>query len=303
MGATIPVKKFYEWLDVMYTEKWGYIWGKAGILWTEEKQRDIEARYSEDDPKYGKAVKYGRKWIGHMVTDCSGVLVCIGNKFGVKYPHGSSSMVRDGYIYDCGSVPHPGWAALVDPTPETYDNTHIGYVGADGKTVYEAKGTIDGFVKSKVTDKKWTKFGKIKYIDYSNEEAVEPMPNEDMYIAEITGNNVRLRSGPGTNYKKVTEQNLFKGDKVEVQADCDNWKFVKVLATQAEGYVYSQYVSNPINVEPEKKEEDKPEMVGEYIMVPVETVNRLTEFATYILSEFATVTSVIGGDADGKVSS
>ena len=301
MANKIPVSAVFDNIEMMLRDHWGYIYGKAGILWTEEKQRNIEARYSEDDPKYGKAVKYGRKWIGHIVVDCSGVLVYIGNLFGIKYPHGSSSMVRDGYIYDCGPTPHPGWAALVDPTPDTYDNNHIGYVGRDGVTVYEAQGTVAGFTTSKVTDKKWTKFGKIKYVDYSDEEVTPVPPVSDVYFAVITGDNVRLRSGPGTNYAKVGTDNLFNGAEVEVLADCDNWKFCRVLADGRQGYVFSKYVSGPIE-KPEEKPAEEPVATDEYVMVNKDDFLELIRTCKKIAEKYSSVLELYGGDVDGKVS-
>lgn len=287
--AKIPVKSVYEYLDMMLRDKWGYIFGKAGVKWTQAMQ---------DKATDEMAITYGQQWVGHMVTDCSGVMVYIWKQFGLSIPHGSSSMVKQGYIVDCGPTPHPGWAALVDDTPDTPDNKHIGIVGADGVTVYEAKGTRYGFVTSKVTDKKWTKFGRFKDVDYSNGEVIPVPPVSDVYFAEITGDNVRLRSGPGTNYTKVGD-NLFSGDRVEVLADCGNWKFCRVVSTDKQGYVFSQYVSDPI-VTPIEPEQD-PELVDEFIMVRKEDLTKILELCSSILENYGHVLTLNGGDAGGKV--
>lgn len=55
------IAKFELALD----EGWGYIWGKAGQTWTEAMQKN-----ATND----MAIKYGKKWIGKMVADCSGLL-------------------------------------------------------------------------------------------------------------------------------------------------------------------------------------------------------------------------------------
>ena len=283
--AKIPVSDLYSWLDMMLDDKWGYIWGTAGVKWTQAKQDAVENEMAQ---------KYGSKWIGHMVTDCSGVMVYIWKLYGLKIPHGSSSMVREGYIVDCGPTPHPGWAALVDETPDTPDNDHIGIVGADGVTVYEAKGTQAGFVTSKVTDKKWTKFGRFKDVDYGEEEEVPMPPVSDTYFAEITGDGVRVRSGPGTNYAKVGTENLNKGAEVEVLADCGNWKFCKVLSDLRQGYIFSKYVSEPITKEIDPVYEDE-KLVDELVVVDRDTFVKIVELAKDIVDKYGKYLEVYNG--------
>ena len=212
---------------MMLRDEWGYIWGTAGVMWTAEKQAAVENEMAR---------KYGSKWIGHMVTDCSGVMVYIWKQFGLKIPHGSSSMVRQGYIIDCGSEPHPGWAALVDKTPETPDNDHIGIVGADGITVYEAKGTQAGFVTSKVTDKKWTKFGRFKDVDYTGGD--QPVCTPYKASVTIKSGHLNVRSGPGTEYAKIAKLN--NGDIVTVQAEAAGWSYINDPVL---GYCASQYLT------------------------------------------------------------
>ena len=243
MGTKIPVKSLYDSCEMMLRDHWGYIYGTAGVEWTASKQKALEDKYSPDDPNYGMSVRYGKKWINHMVSDCSGVMVYIWRQYGLKIPHGSSSMVRQKYIVDCGPTPHPGWAALVDPTPDTDDNKHIGIVGPDGVTVYEAKGAQAGFVTSKVTDSKWKKFGRFKDVDYSGE--VEPLPDMGIqvdYQAEVTtkSGSLNLRSGPGTKYPIVDQ--IPKGARVTVWMEYqDGWRFVDYNGEQ--GYVSGQYLT------------------------------------------------------------
>ena len=229
----IPVGELYRYLDMMLRDKWGYIYGTAGILWTASRQ----ATTTND-----MAQKYGAKWIGHRVTDCSGVMVYIWKQFGMTIPHGSSSMVSRGYIVDCGPDPHPGWAALVDKTPSTPDNDHIGIVGRDGVTVYEAKGTQAGFVTSKVTDAKWTKFGRFKDVDYEAEDAVMEGGVQVVYRAEVTTESGRLnmRSGPGTGYSVIGKIN--RGEVVDVWIECPNgWRYVDDDGQT--GYVDGRYLT------------------------------------------------------------
>lgn len=195
---SIPVSEVFRLCHKMLDEQWGYIWGTAGEMWTQAKQSALEAKYSPDDPNRGNGVKYGSKWIGRMVTDCSGAIVYIYKQFGLTIPHGSSSMVSRGYIVDCSDTPKPGYAALVDPTPNTPDNRHIGIVLEDGVTVFEASGTIAGCITSKVTDKKWTKFGRFKAVDYTGSESPkEVIKLNTPYTAKVT-----TQSG-GLNIRKT----------------------------------------------------------------------------------------------------
>lgn len=231
----IPVRGVYDYLEMMYRDKWGYIWGTAGVMCTQAIINNAASNPKNPNPELTE--KEGPKWIGHMVADCSGVPPYIWKQYGMYIPHGSSSMVSKGYIVDCGPTPHPGWAALVDPTPETADNKHIGIVGEDGVTVYEAKGTIAGFVKSKVTDKKWTKFGRFKDVDYDDQE--EPTV-EILYYAEVvtkTGN-LNLRSGPSTSDPKIGS--IPKGAIVEVYKEYGDWDYIGYDGKN--GYAAAQYL-------------------------------------------------------------
>ena len=245
----IPVKALYENCQMMLRDHWGYIWGTAGIKWTQERQDAVEDEMAQ---------KYGSKWIGHMVTDCSGVMVYIWKKYGLKIPHGSSSMVREGYIVDCGPTPHPGWAALVDETPDTPDNKHIGIVGEDGVTVYEAKGTQSGFVTSKVTDKKWTKFGRFKDVDYEGSEK----PLKTPYYATVATNSgpLNVRSGPSTEYPKIGK--VQKGQTVIVKTHNGEWDFIN--ADSLQGYVSTAYL-RPEKEVPDDPEPPKPDPSGDML--------------------------------------
>jgi len=254
MANKIPVKNLYGYLEQMLTERWGYIYGTAGVLWTEQKQSQLESKYSSDDPNYGMSVRYGKKWIGHMVSDCSGVMVYIWKQFGLSIPHGSTSMVRQGYIIDCSSTPHPGYAALVDPTLDTPDNKHIGIVGEDGVTVYEAKGTQYGFVTSKVTDAKWTKFGRFKDVNYED-GGEEPMPDTGIikYYAEVDTQKspLSVRNGPGTEYAKIGS--LPKGTEVAVMTEAGDWAYI--MSDSINGYCSLKYLKKTREPEPEPSPE------------------------------------------------
>lgn len=288
MPQKIPVKALYDYCEMMLRNHWGYIYGTAGVKCTQA----VIDRSIERFPKNADMTRrYGKKWLGHMVTDCSGLIVYIYKQFGLKIPHGSSSIVRQGYIVDCGPTPHPGWAALADPTPDTPDNDHIGVIQADGVTVVEAKGTQSGVVTSKITDKRWTKFGRLKDVDYS-EEVDDPMPDGEKvtYRAEVITKSgpLNVRSGPGTQYDKIGK--LPRGEIVDVMVECPNgWMYVDDDGDQ--GYVDGRYLAR---VQPEEQpQEDRPEIVNYGVLIPCDTKEQAEA-----LAEFFTNATVISGDDD-----
>ena len=287
MSGKIPVSGLYKYLDMMLRDKWGYIYGTAGILWTQKRQ---------DNTDNEMAREYGQKWVGHMVTDCSGVMVYIWRLYGLKIPHGSSSMVKQGYIVDCGKTPHPGWAALVDKTPDTPDNTHIGIVGADGVTVYEAKGTQSGFVTSTIHDKKWTKFGRFVDVDYS-ETGGDPVDGgtQVSYRAEVTTKSspLNMRSGPGTEFPKIGK--VAKGDVVDVWMEYPNgWRYVDDDGDT--GYVDGAYLTPlpPATSVPDNQptqDEDPPKTVKQTAL------RRFDDGAVIVLDgDWSVIYSTVGDD-------
>lgn len=230
MANKIPLASVYSYLKQMLSEKWGYIFGTAGIMWTAEKQKTIESRMA-DNPNYEMSVQYGQKWIGHTVTDCSGVMVYIWKQFGLKIPHGVNSIINQKYITSLSGTPKPGYAAI--KSRDAGGNySHIGIVGEDGRTVYEAKGTVAGFVTSDVST--WKFFGPFKDIDY------EVRPVGTPFYGVVTGSRVRLRSGPGTEYGIITH--LDSGDIFKVEKLFDSWYFGTVMKSGVQGYISSQYV-------------------------------------------------------------
>lgn len=276
----MTVNDVWRYCEMMLSDKWGYIWGTAGVMWTAEKQRNLEQKYSADDPNYGMGVRYGSKWLGHMVADCSGVPVYIWKQFGLKIPHGSTSMVTQGYIVDCSSVPQPGYAALVDPTPETPDNKHIGIVDETGKYVYEAKGTQAGFVKTAIGKSNFNKFGRFKQVEYVTNGGCDDSMGDPLYTAEVTTKNGKLnvRSGAGTSYAIIGQ--LDKGDKVGVYGISNGW--AKISYYGEDGFVSNQYLT-PIE---EKPKEEK------YCVI-IECQSEVD--AVLVASLFKTATVVRGG--------
>ena len=165
ISSAALIEKFKYALD----NDWGYIWGTAGVMWTAAKQAALE---KTTDENRAMSRKYGKKWIGHMVADCSGLFVWAFKQFDLPMSHISSNI----FISYCTSTKgkltaelkqtiRPGSAVFTGQTAGNHP--HVGlYIG--NNTVIEAKGTQAGVVTSNLTDKKWTFYGELKNVDYGN---------------------------------------------------------------------------------------------------------------------------------------
>ena len=143
-------------------DHWGYIWGQWGGTWTQAKQNAASREMT---------VKYGSKWIGHRVADCSGLFRWAYSELGESIAHGSNS-IFDRYCSAKGTLKNgkrtdgadllPGTAVF---TGDAKEHGHIGLYIGNGKVI-EAAGTRQGVIKSDVTDSKWTYWGELKAVDY-----------------------------------------------------------------------------------------------------------------------------------------
>ena len=186
-------------------ELWGYIWGTAGIVWTQAKQNQkieyMVKKYGQNwknseaakKDNYYSAAMYGAKWIGRTVADCSGLFAWAFKKLGGYIYHGSNT-IWDKYCTskgelikgkrDDGKDLKPG-TAIFTHNKKTGKRGHIGLYIGDG-WVIEASGTINGVIKSKITISKWEEWGELKGIDYGTAPAdVIIDPEEHMTYGTI----------------------------------------------------------------------------------------------------------------------
>lgn len=143
------------------SEKWGYIWGQAGSLWTQERQNAATRE---------QTVKYGSRWIGRYVADCSGLFCWVFKKLGGYMYHGSNTMWSK-YMTEKGTLTNgkrsdgqelkPGTAVYKVSGTNYY---HVGLYVGNGNVI-EAKGTSYGVVTSDIS--KWNAWGEMRGVDYS----------------------------------------------------------------------------------------------------------------------------------------
>lgn len=181
----ISANKLIERFRYMYDNKWGYIWGKSGQKWTQAMQ---------DKATNEMAIKYGSRWIGHYVTDCSGAFVWAFKQEGGSIYHGSNTIfnkycsakgkLKNGVRED-GEPIKPGTAVFLLKDGNRH---HIGcYIGGD--MCIEARGTTSGVVTSRLDH--WDEWGELKDVDYSGVEGVTLGPMKHMLRQGCKGEDVK----------------------------------------------------------------------------------------------------------------
>ena len=134
-------------------EGWGYIWGTRGQVWTQA---------SQDRATRDMTVRYGQKWVGKRVADCSGLFVWAMKELGGEIYHGSNTMWKK-YCTRQGTLTgemhiKPGTAVFTVGSDGV--RGHVGlYIG--GNICIEAKGTAYGVVTSPLS--RWDEWGELRY--------------------------------------------------------------------------------------------------------------------------------------------
>ena len=220
--------------------KWGYIYGAYGQIWTQAAQNAATRETTK---------LYGQKWVGKHVIDCSGVFYWAFKQLGGYMYHGSNTMYKS-YCTNKGKLKNgkrtdgqelkPGTAIFTGTETE---HGHVGMYVGDG-WVIEAQGTKAGVVKTKITLSKWTFWGELKGVDYTNETPSTTTPattepvKSNAKTATVTGTRLALRSAPSTTATVLTRVNT--GEHVEL---VDDVEWVKVKYQGKTGYMMSKYLS------------------------------------------------------------
>lgn len=156
----IPIRKLVNVAQVALDEKWGYIWGKSGQVWTQANQ---------DNATRDMTVRYGQKWVGKRVADCSGLFVYAFRECGGKIYHGSNTIWND-YLDPETRGPLAG-VVKIRYGAAVFQNingkrTHIGWYRGGGM-VEEERGTQTGCILSPLAT--WDEYGELKDADYTGE--------------------------------------------------------------------------------------------------------------------------------------
>ena len=225
----IPANGLIALFRRMYQEHWAYEWGAAR----------------------------------EGCVDCSGAFVWAYKQFGASIYHGSNSIARKA----CGAMgktPRPGYAAFKWRAKDTTkypdgkgDFYHIGLVDEDGKTVYEARGTKEGFTTSAVSTWQW--FAPLTDVQY--DEGGQTMEPYNAVVSTASGS-LNMRSGPGLSYPITFK--LPKGTPVTVLIEyASGWAFIDEDGTQ--GYVAMKYLTR---TEAPESAQDAPDATAGEIPAP-----------------------------------
>ncbi len=254
---SVSVGKFLEYVRKTYEESWGYIWGQSGSYWSIEDQRTLEDLYAKDPNKYAnyaQGAKYGARWIGRRVVDCSGLLKWAASQCGVKLPHGSNTMFRE-YLTVSGNVSgsQVPVGAAVFKVRNGSDYYHVGVYMGDG-SVIEAQGTQKGVIISSLSS--WHVWGKLKGFIYDSdsgdagEESSGSEDSETSPAARLSGiclvdvpndGTVNVRSGASQSTARLAR--LPEGTEVEVLSDDGTWSRVSYQTViSGKGYIMSRFL-------------------------------------------------------------
>ena len=156
----IPVRSLVNAAMQAYEEKWGYIWGKSGQVWTQANQ---------DNATRDMTVRYGQKWVGKRVADCSGLMVFAFRELGGEIYHGSNT-VWEKYTNPDARGPLAGVVKVRYGTLVFQNSggkrTHVGWYIGGGMCV-EEHGTQSGCILSPLAT--WDEYGELNNADYAGE--------------------------------------------------------------------------------------------------------------------------------------
>ena len=194
ISAEQIIGKFKQALE----DKWGYIFGQSGTLWTQSDQNQkiayMEKNYGPNwkksadakKDKYYNSASLGSKWIGHHVADCSGMFVWAYRQYGLSIAHGSTSIYK-AYCGQKGKLTSdlkktlkPGAAVFTGDTEG--DHPHVGLYVGNGKCI-EAAGVDAGVCTSNLSAGKWKWYGYLTAVNYGStqpEDPVEDVNSNDM---------------------------------------------------------------------------------------------------------------------------
>ena len=260
----VTAKQFIEQVKIPLNEGWGYIYGTWGSLWTKEKQQAATREMT---------IKYGPRWIGKMVTDCSGLVRWALKQLGVDVVHHATYLYTDwcrvkGQLQNGrrtdGQPLKPG--SLVFLKGAEAKIHHVGVYVGDG-IVVEAKGTQAGVITSGL--EKWDHWGELKVVDYTNGEIVLPSDAEAKAAvrAEVTnpGKWLNLRARPDSDSQRIAT--IDPGTIVDILTADQGWYQIRTGGRI--GWVDGKYLTILSQEEEPEPPEEAQEMAPEEVPVEV----------------------------------
>lgn len=219
-------------------EKWGYIWGAYGQVHTQKAQNSATRE---------QTIKWGQRWVGKRVLDCSGLFYWAFKELGGYMYHGSNTMFKS-YTVSSGKLSNGkrtdgkelkiGSAVFLYNTSSGYH--HVGIYIGNGNVI-EAKGTYYGVVQSSVNG--WTHWGELKGVDYDLTNADTPVepekPETVLYTAVVTTQSGRLNVRKSPKSGSIINR-LDRNITVNVVEEKDGW--MRVVYGDITGWCDGSYL-------------------------------------------------------------
>ena len=146
---------------------WGYVWGTFGWVLTDSLFNSKLAQYPDGVGKYADFIQ--DNWIGRRTTDCVGLIKGYGwlnpDTLTIEYNTNGMPDFSANQMYYTATVSGP-----IDTIPEipglaVWTNGHIGVYIGNGEVI-ESNGTVYGVVKTQISERYWTHWLQIAYINY-----------------------------------------------------------------------------------------------------------------------------------------
>ncbi|MDD3778479.1 MAG: hypothetical protein PHU76_01595 [Synergistaceae bacterium] len=147
---------------------WGYVWGTFGDVLTESYLQSKIAQYPDGVGDKESIIR--EKWLGGRTTDCVGLIKGYGwlDPATLTIGYGTNGMPDVGadQMYNNATV-----KGSMDTMPDTpglavWHSGHIGVYIGNGEVI-EAMGTSYGVVKTQLSERSWTAWLEVPYINYN----------------------------------------------------------------------------------------------------------------------------------------
>lgn len=165
--ATKNAEDLVSYVTHAWASGWGYVWGTFGQVLTESLLESKIRQYPDSVGNYEDFIR--SKWLGGRTADCVGLIKGYGwldtDTMTIRYGTNGMPDIGADAMYRNAAV-----KGSIDTIPEVpglavWKSGHIGvYIG--GGEVIEAMGTNYGVVKTQLTDRNWTAWLEIPYIQY-----------------------------------------------------------------------------------------------------------------------------------------
>lgn len=163
-----------QWAIAAEKAGWGYVWGACGQALTESA---LASKVSQYPDEVGGQEEFIRThWLGRRCADCVGFIKGYGwlNADTHEIEYGTNGMPDIGADAMYANATEKG---TIDAIPEipglaVWHEGHIGIYIGNGEVI-EAMGTRYGVVRTQLSERHWTHWLKIPYINYI-EETEEP---------------------------------------------------------------------------------------------------------------------------------